>query len=381
MTTPLQEVLVSKIRAGGPIPFAAYMQLALYHPHHGYYASGEPRTGWGGHFVTSPELDPAFGALWAAGFEQIWEACGRPPDFHVIEIGPGEGGMAAGVIEAVEAPFAEALHLDLIERSPEVEDRQRAALSGFEKVTWHRSITELPSRDAGCFFANEVLDNLPVHLVQMDAGELKEICVSEEAGRLTEVKLPASNPELAAFVSRCGVELPEGHRFEIHLAAESLIRRAGAAIARGCTIFVDYGDRADDLARRGNGSLVCYSASGADDEPLVAPGTKDITMHANWTAVTAALEATGNEVTGPLAQRTILRRLGLEALHDALREEFRTASAAGEGGTAVRALSRRQALGALGDPGGLGGLEVVVGSRGIASPAFAAAPESERAGP
>ena len=370
MTAPLQEVLVAKIRASGPMPFAAYMQLALYHPHHGYYSSGKQRTGWGGHFVTSPELDPAFGALWAAGFEQIWYACGRPSEFHVIEVGPGEGGMAAGLVGAVEPPFADALHLDLIERSPEVEERQRAALSGFDRVTWHRSIAELPSYEAGCFFANEVLDNLPVHIVQIEAGDLLEVCVTEQEGRLVEVTLPVSNPELSAFVARCGVEVPEGHRFEIHLAAESMIKRAGAAIDRGCTIFVDYGSTADDLVRRGNGSLLCYSASGVDDEPLVDPGTKDITIHANWTAVARALESGGNAVVGPVGQRTVLKRLGLDALHDTLREEFRTASAAGEGAAALRALSRRQALGALADPGGLGALEVVAGTRGIQIPSF-----------
>lgn len=362
------------------MPFAAYMQLALYHPHHGYYASGKERTGWGGHFVTSPELDPAFAALWAAGFEQVWDACGRPSEFHLIEVGPGEAGMAAGLVTSAEPPFADALHLDLIERSPEVEERQRSALSGFDRVAWHRSITELPSREAGCFFANEVLDNLPVHLVQRQAGELLEVCVSEEKGRLVEVMLPVSNPELAAFVARCGVEPPEGHRFEVHLAAESLIKRAGAALGRGCTIFVDYGSTAADLAARGNGSLVCYSGSGVDDEPLIGPGTKDITIHANWTAVTAALQSAGHRVHGPVGQRAVLKRLGLDALHDRLREEFRTASGAGEGATALRALSRRQALGALADPGGLGGLEVVAGIKGIEAPAFLA-PESEQAGP
>ena len=39
--------------------------------------------------------------------------------------------------------------------------------------------------------------------------------------------------------------------------------------------------------------------------------------------------------------------------------------ARGEGALAVRALSRRQALAALLDPGGLGGLQVMVGGRGI----------------
>ena len=380
MTTSLEEVLVERIRDQGPMPFAAYMQLALYHPHHGYYSSGKTRTGWEGHFVTSGELDPAFGALWAVAFEQIWQACGRPSNFHVIEIGPGEAGLAAGALGAVAGAFADALHYDLIERSPEVESRQREVLSGFGNVAWHRSITEVPAVDAGCFFANEVLDNLPVHLVEMREGELREICVSETDGSLHESLLPPSNPELAAFVERSQVALPEGHRFEIHLAADSLIKRAAATVVRGATVFVDYGDDAEALARRPAGSLLCYSASGADDRPLDEPGAKDITVHANWTATRAALQDAGQTAAGPIRQRLALKALGLDSVHDVLRAEFTRASANADGAAALRALSRRQALGALADPGGLGGLQVMAGFHGIERPPFLS-PGREQAGP
>jgi SAM-dependent MidA family methyltransferase len=370
VTTPLQEILVERIRAQGPMPFAAYMQFALYHPHHGYYSSGRTRTGWEGHFVTSPELDPAFGQLWAVAFEQVWEACERPERFDVVEIGPGEGGFAHGVLTAVEGAFGSALRYHLIERSPEVQERQREALGESEQIVWHRSITEVPAVDAGCFFANEVLDNLPVHLVQAQGGDLREVCVAESDGRLHEVLLPPSNPELAAFIDRNGVGLSDGHRFEVHLAAGSLIKRATGLLARGATVFVDYGDDAQGLAERPAGSLVCYSGAGPDDRPLDGPGTKDITVHANWTAAGAALRDAGQTTAGLLRQREVLKALGLDRLHDDLRAEFARASAAGEGAAGLRALSRRQALGAMADPDGLGGLQVMAGFHGIERPPF-----------
>ena len=380
MTTPLHGVLVDKIRSRGPMPFAAFMQLALYHPHHGYYASGETRTGWSGHFVTSPELDPGFGALWARAFQQIWEMTGSPREFHLIEVGPGESGFAASVLDSVEGPFADALHLDLIERSPAVEKRQRSRLATADRVSWHRSITEVDAVEVGCLFANEVLDNLPVHLVQRSSGEVQEICVAETDGTLHEVAMPASNPELENFVTRCGVELPEGNRFEVHLAADSLLKRAASIIGRGAAIFVDYGSDAHDLAQRPEGSLVCYSGSGADDRPLAEPGTKDITVHANWSGVRTALERADCAVAGPTKQRSVLKELGLDRLHDELRDEFQRRTAEGEGAAALRAVSRRQALGALADPAGLGGLDVLAGLRGIETPPFLQSGR-ERAGP
>lgn len=362
------------------MPFAAYMQLALYHPRYGYYTGGGARTGWNGHFITSAEVDPAFGHLWARAFEQIWQAAGRPDTFDVIELGPGEAGFAQAALTAMSGPFADAVRYRLIERVAANEERQRHLLDRFTKVSWHRSVAEAPVAEAGCFFANEVLDNLPVHLVEKRDGELLEVCVEESNGALiTNLRAP-SNPELGAFLTRCEVELPEGHRFEVALAAESLIAHASSRFSRGAWIFIDYGMPANLLAARPEGTLLCYSEAGSDDLPLERAGEKDITAHANWTAVALALEKAGHTVSGPRGQRAILTVLGLSDLHDELRAEWERATTAGEGAAALRALSRRQALGVLGDPNGLGGLEVMAGLRGIETPPFLAA-EREEAGP
>lgn len=380
MSFELRDYLVRRIRTRGPMPFAAYMQLVLYHPQHGYYTGGRARTGWKGHYVTSPEVDPAYGKLWARAFEQVWDAAGRPAEFDIIELGPGEGGFAHAALSAMTGAFARAVRYRLIERVAANQERQRHMLDHFTKVSWHRSAGEVPAGEVGCFFANEVLDNLPVHLVEQRAGQLWELCVEEEDGGFVTKLRPPSNPELAAFLDRCGIELTEGHRFEVALAAESLVAHVSGRLNRGAWIFVDYGLSAQALATRPEGTLLCYSASGSDDLPLERAGEKDITVHANWTSVALAMERAGLTVGGPLPQREVLSALGLHDLHAELRMEWERATAAGEGASALRALSRRQALGVLGDPGGLGGLQVLAGVRGIDEPAFLNL-EREEAGP
>lgn len=368
--TPLEEVLVARIRDQGPMPFAAFMSLALYHPQHGYYTAGPARVGWRGHFLTSPELDPAFGRLWARAFEEIWAGCGAPERFEVVEVGPGEGSFAEAVLDAVDASFSEALTYTLVERSPALRERQAERLERFPAVTWSPSITEVGSAAHGCVFANEVIDNLPVHLVERHGTQLREICVDVDGDRLGFVGLPPSSPELERYLYRCEIDLPDGHRFEVGLAAESFVARAAGMFETGCAVLVDYGADAGDLAQRPEGSLVAYSQRGTDDLVLHEPGRKDITSHANWTAVAKACRSAGLEVSAPVSQRKVLGALGLHDLHRELREEHDAALAERRGADAIAALSRRQALGALADPGGLGGLQVLVATRGIAPPSF-----------
>jgi SAM-dependent MidA family methyltransferase len=366
---PLEALLAERIERSGPMPFAAFMSLALYHPKHGYYASGATRTGWRGHFLTSPELDPAYGELWSRGFEQLWAATGQPDEFNIVEIGPGEGAFARSVLDSAPDAFGRSLRYHLVERVEAVAERQRVVLGADPRVIWHASITEVPDLGVGCVFANEVLDNLPVHLARADPDGLKELCVELVDGGLALRARPPSNPELQGFLERVGVELQEGALYEVGLAAESLVARAAGIITAGAIVFVDYGATALELTERPNGSLLCYSEMGVDAEPLERPGAKDITVHANWTAVESALSSAGMSAIRRRSQRDVLLSLGSRELDQTLRAEHRDAVSAGRGAAAVAALSRRQALGALLDPGGLGGLQVLAGvTSGIALP-------------
>ena len=370
MTNALEDLLADRIERDGPMPFAAFMSLALYHPKHGYYGGGVTRTGWRGHFVTSPELDPAFGALWANGFRQIWEGCGRPSRFQIVEVGAGEGGFCEAVMDGVDPEFATALSYTIVERVPAVGRRQRDRLSRYPSLEWAPSINEVDPFAHGCVFANEVLDNLPVHLVERREGRLLEICVERANGDFVMTGRPPPQPELEAFLERAGVTLADGHRYEVQLAAESFVSRAASLIGKGALVLIDYGSDARTLGERPAGSLLCYSANGIDDEPLVDVGNKDITTHVNWTTVGEACRAAGLRVVGPKPQRAVLRSLGSTDLDQQLREVHDQAVAGGRGADALGAISRRQALGALADPAGLGGFDVIVGLRGIDPPPF-----------
>jgi SAM-dependent MidA family methyltransferase len=360
--TPLAQHLRAVIASRGPITFAEYMDLALYHPRHGYYAADLPRTGRSGDFVTSPEIDQAFGELWAGAFKRVWEAVGKPGVFSVIEVGPGEAGFAKAVLAASGEDFGGALRYILVEPRAQTGARQRSQIDD-PRAKWASSLDEV-SVETGAVFANEVLDNQPVHLVKPDSGALLETGVDVSGAELALVEIPASNAELAAYLKDVGLD-PLPAPMQVGLAAAHLARKASATVERGAVFFVDYGLEAGDILERGGNSVVTYSEHGPATDPLREPGLVDITAHADWTGVRAALEKQGLATVGPLMQADVLRSLGLRTIDERLRKAHDEAVAVGDGRTAVRLLSRRNAIGALANTSGLGGLQVLAAAKDL----------------
>src|SRR5262245_23037953 len=95
--TPLHKEIVARIESEGPMSFADYMALCLYHPEAGYYARAD-RIGPQGDYLTSPQTHPAFARLVGrrvAAFLARAEAV----DGVVYEVGAGSGALAQGILE------------------------------------------------------------------------------------------------------------------------------------------------------------------------------------------------------------------------------------------------------------------------------------------
>ncbi|MBA3923772.1 MAG: SAM-dependent methyltransferase, partial [Nostocaceae cyanobacterium] len=118
----LRAAIAQKIAVNpqGRITFADFMETALYHPQHGYYATKAVNLGSSGDFFTSVHLSADFGELLAEQFVQMWEILGRPVDFSLVEMGAGQGVLAVDILKylAREYPdFFASLNYIIIEKS------------------------------------------------------------------------------------------------------------------------------------------------------------------------------------------------------------------------------------------------------------------------
>src|SRR5512143_476821 len=97
--TELERRLIDRISREGPITFRDFMQAVLYDPELGYYNTERLKIGAAGDYYTSSNVHPAFGAVLARSFAELWDDWTQP--LTVVEIGPGSGQLASDVLSSM----------------------------------------------------------------------------------------------------------------------------------------------------------------------------------------------------------------------------------------------------------------------------------------
>ena len=356
--------LRAEIEAGGPIPFARFMELALYDPAAGYYIrpdAADHGPGRGGDFLTAPESHPIFGEAVAVHLEALWGALGRPERFVVREHGAGTGALAAGIIDRLRrsgSGLGTAIRYQPSDASPARLEQLRARLEEMGLVASLEPATDRP--EAGAILANELLDALPVHRVEGGpAGALLERYVDVASdGSFREVALAPSTPALADRLEAEGVHLEPGQVAEICLALDAWVAGAASTLERGELLLIDYGHRALDLYDPARGStLRAYHRHRVHADPYVAIGRQDLTAHVDLTAVERAAAAAKLEPIGRTSQARFLADLGIGDLLVARQQDRST--------TLGSYLEAKSALVRMLDPRATGGFAVLGFGRGL----------------
>lgn len=314
-------------RAGGQISFARYMERALSHPVHGYYASGRGAPGRAGaDFLTAPETSPFFGRCLAVQVAECWAMLDAPAAFAIWEPGAGAGTLARTLLDALrdDAPAAyTATTYWLDDVSSSARAHAAAALAGH---TDHAASGKPESGMIGVVLTNEFVDALPVHRVRMSGGALREAFVRWDAGRNSFVEAwgTPSTPALARHFAESGVTLADAQIAEVSLAALDWIATVAGRLSRGYIVTIDYGDTASALYRPGRfpeGSLMCYRRHTANRDPFRHVGAQDMTAHVDFSALERAGTAAGLATLGLTTQAAFLASLGLgEMLYAATQE-------------------------------------------------------------
>jgi SAM-dependent MidA family methyltransferase len=376
----VREQLVELIGREGPIPFDAFVDVALYGDE-GFFTRGRGAGRAGRDFVTSPEVGPLFGALVARALDGWWRELHKPDPFLVVDAGAGRGRLAADVLAAAPE-CATALRYVLVERSPELRAAQRellvlepfedalgpmvrtdddapTAVGGMGPIA--TALAELPAVPlTGVVLANELLDNLPFRVVELAADGWMEVRVAVDGDEFVETRIPAAEElvveaELvAAGAARVGVRLP------VPTGVPDWLQECAAVLRRGFLVVIDYAATGAELVERGeHGWLRTYREHDRGAAPLVAPGEQDITIDVPVEYLVHAAGRAGFRLVDELTQAEWLGDLGIDPLVAEAREQWDARAHVGDL-EAVRHRSRVTEGAALVDPAGLGAHRVLI---------------------
>jgi len=331
----VDEVLAAITDAGGLLRFDEYVRLALY-GEHGFYNSGGRAGRRGGHFLTSPEVGPLFGAVLAQAIDGWWRALGEPAGFTIVEAGAGPGTLARAILAAEPecAPRYVTVEVSAAQRSRHPD--------GVE------ALAALPGDGTGVVVANELLDNLPFRLAVFDGRWREAFVAAGGDGTLREVLAAPLDP-LPAWLPASAAH---GARAPVQDEAAAWVRAATRSLQRGRVLAIDYAvARTAELALRPwREWLRTFRGHDRGTHYLADPGLQDVTV-----------EVCLDQLPTPDAVRTqqqLLALHGIDELVDEGRREWATAQVA----PSVRTLmmrSRIREAEALTDPAGLGGFLAV----------------------
>ena len=257
------------------------MGQALHDPKTGYYARRIQAVGHRGDFTTAPMLSDAPARAIAAWAIQALRETGCR---NLIEIGPGEGKLAAAVRKHLPWWIRWRIRLHLVETSQPLVARQRELLG--RTATWHRTMVDAVNACDGnaVIFSNELVDAFPVRRFRKTTAGWQELAIHfDDQKRACESLLPpAPLPDSSGFLDTH----PLGQWIEVHDSYHRLIHRWMPLWKSGQMLTIDYGATAENLYhRRPNGSIRAYLMQQRLEglEIYANQGRQDLTADVNFT--------------------------------------------------------------------------------------------------
>jgi SAM-dependent MidA family methyltransferase len=230
---------------GGRLRFDRFMELALFHPAHGYYTRRIRGIGKSGDFSTSTTLSPALGKAVFRWLEAEAKYLGFDP-LIIIEPGIGTGALAKVVLSQMR-PWSRVRYFGVdLHAAPTLLDR---SLSGRRRFRSFNSIETalLEAKGKAIVISNEFVDAFPCRrLVRSETG-WADLYLRYEGDQWRQELSPA---DLSFPGSALDAGLGVGQTIEVHESFRDWLATLSRQLQSGAILTIDYGGRPDEIYRR-----------------------------------------------------------------------------------------------------------------------------------
>ena len=313
----LEIIIREEIAAQGPMPFSRFMDMCLFHEHHGYYNAFDPLRD----FATAPEISQLFGEMIALWCIDCWMKLGSPTSFTLLECGPGRGTLMADILRtaALVPDFLNAATIVLLEKSPLLRGKQQEALLK-HKVTWIDALGDLPKQKT-IMLCNEFFDAFPVQPFVKTPHGWGERAVGITHNELAYAVLKPDSNLQHYFNDPLFTEAPIGAIAEINIVANDWIKEFAVHLKNngGTALIIDYGYEGAELA----------NTVQAIHQKRMSPvfkhiGEADITVHVDFAPFQSIATEVGIHTSPLIAMRDFLLSCGIETRAERLKAKAST---------------------------------------------------------
>ena len=139
------------------LPTDKFFRNVLYDKKFGYYTSQMP-FGKNGDFITSPKISSIFSEIIAIWIVSSWETFGKPKNFNIVELGPGDGSLANILLKSFKKfpEFNSIKNMFLLEKSIFLRSVQKKKILN-KDVKWIDNLNKI-KKGPVVFFGNEFFD-------------------------------------------------------------------------------------------------------------------------------------------------------------------------------------------------------------------------------
>jgi SAM-dependent MidA family methyltransferase len=303
MSTWLAEVVRSE---GGRITFERFMELALYHPVHGYYTGRSAAIGRAGDFSTATTIGDSLARSVASWLKAEAKQLSMET-LRVIELGGGTGRLAAGILRSF-LPW-QRVRYRIVEISSTLRGVQERELRG-KDVRWNDSVEAALEAFGGeaILISNEFVDAFPCQRFERGVHGWDEIYLTLEGDLWREECIESCETSASTTLTgKYGI----GQRVETLQSYRNWLIRLVPHLRRGAILTVDYGGTPEEIYhRRPAGTTRAYFRHQRIDQMgiYVRPGLQDLTADVNFVDLQEWGHQAGLETVQFMTQADFIRR-------------------------------------------------------------------------
>lgn len=288
------------------LPTDKFFRNVLYDKKFGYYTSQIP-FGQSGDFITSPKISDIFSEIIAIWIVSSWKTFGKPKNFNIVELGPGDGSLAKILLKSFKKfpEFNSIKNMFLLEKSIFLRKVQKKKILN-KDVKWIDSLNVI-KKGPVVFFGNEFFDAIPIKQFKKIKNNFYEKCYSLEKNKdIKEIFTRASPARIEIIKSYKSLKNLKFIEFPLFGLQE--LKKINKKISNlgGCILMIDYG-----YLKPNNQNTLQSVMNHKRNSLLDNLGKADITAHVNFALLSEFFKKDGLKVKKIITQRQFLERMGI----------------------------------------------------------------------